>query len=74
MKLDCIWLKERLLFMAVFHMILVVGNGVESTFHVGAIFLLSFLHMIPAHCKSEKKKKKKKKKKKIDKTTILFFF
>jgi len=45
MKFDCIWLKERLLFMAVFHMILVVGNGVESTLHVGAIFLLSFLHI-----------------------------
>jgi len=44
--------------MAVFHMILVVGNGVESTLHVGAIFLLSFLHMIPAHCKSFFLKKK----------------
>jgi len=59
--------------MAVFHMILVVGNGVESTFHVGAIFLLSFLHMIPAHCKSEKKKKKKKKKILLKKKNFFFF-
>jgi len=55
--------------MAVFHMILVVGNGVESTFHVGAIFLPSFLHMISAHCKSEKEKKKKT----IEKPSRLFF-